>query len=139
MLGRLSPPLPTTSISHNQMATAVPTRRVCQPCFGQVFFDSGGCVDFTRGSSGVADSVAEDYSVVAAARRTCWDDRRTFPRCNVFSSTSSAVEDQGQIIGFMWSFSNGSGIRFGTGRIQRTSYHLQSNVEYCANSNYTVV
>ena len=29
VLGRLSPPLPTTSIGHNRMMTTVPTRRVC--------------------------------------------------------------------------------------------------------------
>ena len=67
MLGRLSPPLPMTSIGHNQMTTMVLIHRIC--CyFGCIVFDIRGCVNFIHGSRGGKDSVAEDYSVEARRR-----------------------------------------------------------------------
>ena len=75
MPGRLSPPLRTTSIGHFRTTTTVPTRRVRQ-LFGRIRFDVRGCVDFIRGSSDGTDLAAEDYSVVAAALRICWDNHQ---------------------------------------------------------------
>ena len=77
VLGWLSPPLPTTSIGHNRMATTVLTRRVCR-FFGRVLFDN--------------DSAAEDYAMVAVARRIHWDVCRLI---SIRQRAPSAVADRG--------------------------------------------